>query len=204
MEPIEQQGIPQDAKQIDRDRPDVDDGRSELVGNWIKLIEDAKLYWKDVFQGMRNDEKFASGKQWPGQTPDDDRYVANITLRHINQRVASIYAKNPRVRAILRPKKRSSDILDSPANASYQFCHQRPWNSRRWLPRSACLTASSPDQAGYGHSGPGCSSPTMAPGETPSSQEKYPWLTRISNSAAVNRSRSVRIRDIISEHRPRL
>jgi hypothetical protein len=57
-----------------------------------------------VFDQMRESAQFAAGKQWPAQSANDDRYRANITLRHINQRVASLYAKNPKVRALCKPK----------------------------------------------------------------------------------------------------
>lgn len=89
---------------IDRNRPEVDKGRLELVKEICKKIEEAKEYWGPVFKQMRTNARFARGSQWKGQKEGDERYVANITLRHINQRVAAIYAKNPKVRALRRNK----------------------------------------------------------------------------------------------------
>jgi hypothetical protein len=91
-------GLPP-GKVIDRDPPDVPLERADLVKDWLQRIEEAQTHWKDIFAEMRDSSKFSAGRQWPGQKKKEDRYVANITLRHINQRVSSIYAKNPRVRA---------------------------------------------------------------------------------------------------------
>jgi hypothetical protein len=68
---------------------------SAFVKEWIERIEEGKDYWKDVFDQMRESAKFAAGKQWPAQSANDDRYRANITLRHINQRVASDLREEP-------------------------------------------------------------------------------------------------------------
>lgn len=91
-------GLPP-GKVIDRDPPDVTLERGELVKDWLQRIEEAQTHWKDTFNDMRESARFSAGKQWPSPKRKEDRYVANITLRHINQRVSSIYAKNPRVRA---------------------------------------------------------------------------------------------------------
>jgi hypothetical protein len=92
------------AKMIQRETPVLDKGVCELIKGWHKKLEEAEEYWKPTFTKMRANAKFARGRQWPDQTEDDDRTVVNLTLRHINQRVANIYAKNPKVRALKRPK----------------------------------------------------------------------------------------------------
>lgn len=89
-------------KIIRRTPPDVSNARRELVTDWIKKIQEAEGHWDKTFKAMRKDAAFASGTQW--KTKNTDRYTANITLRHINQRVSSIYAKNPRVRAERKEK----------------------------------------------------------------------------------------------------
>lgn len=96
-------GLPP-GKVVDRDPPDVTLERGELVKDWLQKIEDAQAHWKGTFNDMRDSARFSAGKQWPNPKGKEDRYVANITLRHINQRVSSIYAKNPRVRAERRQK----------------------------------------------------------------------------------------------------
>lgn len=45
---------------------------------------------------MKADMDFAGGEQWVDQADDDERYVANFIQRHVQQRTAQLYAKNPR------------------------------------------------------------------------------------------------------------
>lgn len=81
---------------IPREAPAPEAARATLVDDICKWARGAKKHWGSVFKRMRDDMQFAAGKQWPGQTPEDDRYVANLVHRHISQRVAALYAKNPR------------------------------------------------------------------------------------------------------------
>lgn len=94
----------EDGKIYQREVPEVDPARAALVKAWHGRIIAAEKYWEPTFKQMRADMDFARGKQWPGQTDDDDRYVANIVQRHIQQRTATLYAKNPRF--LYRRKKR--------------------------------------------------------------------------------------------------
>src|SRR3990167_201446 len=90
---------------VQRGKPEeTDPGRTALVKQWCDDTAAAEKHWEQIFKRMRKNASFARGKQWDNQKSDDDRYRANITLRHINQRVASIYAKNPRVQVERRPK----------------------------------------------------------------------------------------------------
>lgn len=82
----------------------ADPSRAALVDEKCKLIEEAKKHWDKDFKRMRASMDMVSGKQWPGQKDDDDRYVANIVQRVIKTQVASLYAKNPRV--VARRRKR--------------------------------------------------------------------------------------------------
>ncbi len=67
------------------------------VEAWCKRIEQAKAFHEPAFKQMREDMRFARGLQWPGQTQLDDwKYVANIVQRHLKQREAALYAKNPK------------------------------------------------------------------------------------------------------------
>jgi len=64
----------------------------------IKWVTKAKTHWQDTFNDMRDNMKFARGIQWPGQKDSKDketRYIANVVLRHLRQREAALYAKNP-------------------------------------------------------------------------------------------------------------
>lgn len=68
-------------------------------------IRDAKKHWAADFARIRKNMEFCAGYQWLGQKEmDDDRYVANMTLRTVNQKVSSLYARDPK--AIARRRKR--------------------------------------------------------------------------------------------------
>lgn len=100
---------------VQRDTPDPAAQRAALVTYWQDKVRHAREFWEErAFKRMRDSMAFAAGRQWP-MTPNamaqdifadehKDRYVANITLRHINQRVAAIYGKNPKV--VSRRKRR--------------------------------------------------------------------------------------------------
>jgi hypothetical protein len=89
---------------IRRDEPEPDQSRAALVTFWASTVRHARQFWTErAFKRMRDDMAFASGRQWPNSQDDhmvDEahrRYIANITLRHIQSRTAAIYGKNPRV-----------------------------------------------------------------------------------------------------------
>jgi hypothetical protein len=84
--------------------------RAEFVKRWIDTIKKSKKHFEGRFKKMRDDQEFARGKQWVGQTENDERYVANITQRHINQRVSSLYAKNPT--AVAKRRQTMLQLLD--------------------------------------------------------------------------------------------
>jgi hypothetical protein len=88
---------------IDREPPDPPLPRKELVSNWASKIKRAKKYWQPVFDRMKADQDFAAGYQW-SKEEKDDRYVANLTMRIISQRVAFFYAKNPKFDAKRRQR----------------------------------------------------------------------------------------------------
>jgi len=72
-----------------------DEAQRALVRQWMAKIKKAKSRWAPVFKRMRDDMAFSQGKQWPQMQEEDTRYVCNITLRQVNQKVAGLYAKNP-------------------------------------------------------------------------------------------------------------
>lgn len=96
---------------IPRDTPNPPEARKRLVKAVNDMVLQAKSHWDKDYRRMERDQRFAAGHQWPEETKSDvfndaadDRYVANITLRLIQQRVAALYAKNPRAVARRRPK----------------------------------------------------------------------------------------------------
>ena len=95
---------PPDTQVMPREDPTPGESRESLVTELCDWVRNAKEHWAPTFKRMRDDMRFAAGWQWPGQTADDDRYVANLVHRHIQQRVAALYAKNPRAVAKRRPR----------------------------------------------------------------------------------------------------
>lgn len=76
-----------------------------LVKKWQDKIKSDKARWAPDFKRMRENMKFAKGIQWPGQTEvDTDKYVNNVTIRMVNNKVATLYARNPT--AVANPRKR--------------------------------------------------------------------------------------------------
>lgn len=67
-----------------------------LVKLWCQRIRQAKNKWEDDFQRMREDMEFAVGYQWKGQQKlASSEYTNNLCMGMVNQKVASLYAKNP-------------------------------------------------------------------------------------------------------------
>jgi hypothetical protein len=91
------------------DANDAAEQRKALVKKILDDVSCWKEHHKKAFQRMKRNVRFvknADYEQWRGAggvTPDDDRYVANITHRFIQQKVSSLYARDPRVKAKRRP-----------------------------------------------------------------------------------------------------
>lgn len=81
---------------ITRTEPETDHATKALIVQWQSKVLAAKRHWDTTFRAMKWGQRFVKGKQWPGQTDDDERYVANIVQRHVAQRTAALYAKNPK------------------------------------------------------------------------------------------------------------
>lgn len=72
---------------------------------WTKRIKDAKKFFEPDFKRMRDNMEFAAGLQWPDQDKiQSNKYVANLVNREVNQKVASLYARDPK--AVYRRRKR--------------------------------------------------------------------------------------------------
>lgn len=96
-----------EAKMVERDKPNPPLPRKALVNAWIAEVKHAKKHWKPAYERMREDQDFCLGRQW-SKNPKDRRYVANITLREVTQRVSFLYARNPKAVA-----KRREMILNT-------------------------------------------------------------------------------------------
>ena len=101
---------------IRRDTMEPPKARLELVKEICEKVRSGKAKHESAFKRMRDDMDFVSGKQWEGG--DEGRYVANITQRHIAQRVASLYCKNPKATA--KRKKRLEYSLWSESMSELQ------------------------------------------------------------------------------------
>jgi hypothetical protein len=88
-------GLGQDAQsnpKVEEKEDDKEGTESEqaLVKEWAKKIRKAKARWEDDFERMRKNMEFVWGLQWQSQEKmDTHQYVANLTLRSINQKVAT-------------------------------------------------------------------------------------------------------------------
>lgn len=134
-----------DGNVVQRDEPyDISEERKALVSKINGDVKRAKAHWDKAFKRMQADMQFAAGNQWgtPGEhTPKpevdtnkdpDPRYVANITLRHIQQKVAALYARNPKVRAKRRQRiiAKLWDGTQPQVMMAMQLLQQNPMNPK--------------------------------------------------------------------------
>lgn len=95
---------------VQRGQPEVTEAVKKHVKQLLDDIKKDKAHRHKTFKQMKHDIRFTLGKnQHPNQREDDDRYVVNIVQRHIRQRVAKIYAKNPKATA--KRKQRMKYVL---------------------------------------------------------------------------------------------
>lgn len=82
------------------------------VKQWLNRIACAKKKWQSDFDRMKQNMEFVWGLQWSAQKDlSDERYIAYIALRLIQQKVATLYAKNPTAVATRR-KRRDFQVWD--------------------------------------------------------------------------------------------
>lgn len=87
--------------------PVITPTEEQTVKLWRKRIKDAKAYFEPDIKRIRENMEFAANIQWQGQTDVDDkdgRYIANFITNHVNQKVASLYAKDPKCQAKCRDR----------------------------------------------------------------------------------------------------
>ena len=81
---------------------EVPEARSALVLALQEDVRSDKKHYREAFKQMLDDMEVAwngASRQWP-----KSNYKVNITQRFVRQKVASLYAKNPRALAKCRPK----------------------------------------------------------------------------------------------------
>lgn len=102
---------------VEQDEEQITEARRQLVSKWTKRVNAAKEHWEPVFKRMREDMAFAKGIQWADQDSlDDERYMANIVKRHLHQRTAALYAKDPKAVA-KRRERLVYQLWDGDANS---------------------------------------------------------------------------------------
>lgn len=80
---------------IKRDTPNPDPSRASYIQKWAGKIKAAKKHWEKDFKRMRDDTDFVlrgADKEWA----ESEKYVANIVQQYVRQRVARLYARNPK------------------------------------------------------------------------------------------------------------
>lgn len=88
---------------IVRGTPEVTEQRKAHVTAVLAEVAADKKKWAPSFKRMRDDQKFLR-IQLPDETDNDDRAKANITQRHVKQRIAQLYAKDPTFVAKRKPR----------------------------------------------------------------------------------------------------
>lgn len=90
---------------------------------WTKRIRDAKKFYEKDFVRMRENMEFAAGIQWPAQDQiQSSKYVANFVNHEVNQKVANLYAKNPK--AVYQRRKRLDFQIWDGQVETMQSAHQ--------------------------------------------------------------------------------
>ena len=80
---------------IEEEEKEVTERRKALVSQLIGKVKSAKQYHKKAFDQMRDDME-AVFKGYADKGWNQENYIANILHRHVHQRTAALYAKNPK------------------------------------------------------------------------------------------------------------
>ena len=102
--------VEMDVSEDEENTPEPTQRRQNLVSELQSRIQSAKSFHKKAFEQMKADME-ATYKGYADKSWDDDKYVANILQRHVHQRTAALYAKNPKPVA-QRRRKLDYDIWD--------------------------------------------------------------------------------------------
>jgi hypothetical protein len=78
---------------------EVDPKREALVNQWCKRVKSSKSANEKTFKRMTTCMKLAKQGAEDEWVLNDKNYTAPVLVRHINQAVAQLYAKNPRAEA---------------------------------------------------------------------------------------------------------
>jgi hypothetical protein len=155
---------------LNREVPEPDAKRKALVDAMTGMVKHGKNFWQKTFDQMEKDQKFAAGAQWPEdpkkQLFDDvavaDLYIANITHQHIQKKVASVYAKNPK--ATCRRRQR---ILSTVWDGTMESLQQAQQTIQQAQQASMMAMMGIAQNLGMGAAGAMGNGPGMMPGAPP-------------------------------------
>jgi adenylate kinase family enzyme len=89
--------------EADEAEKEVTAARRNLVTDVVARVNHGKASHKKAFDRMKADMDLAFYGYDP-QRWDEDKYVVNLAQRHVQQRTAALYAKNPK--AVAKPRQR--------------------------------------------------------------------------------------------------
>lgn len=92
-QPPAEQALP--VSTIKRGEPESPAQRTAYIQKWVQTIKAAKKHFEKDFKRMHENMDFVyngADKEWC----EYDKYIANITQQYVRQRVAALYARNPK------------------------------------------------------------------------------------------------------------
>lgn len=89
--------------EADDDKKEVTAARRNLVNEILSRVRQGQAAHKKAFDRMKADMDLVFHGYDP-ESWDESRYVVNLAQRHVQQRTAALYAKNPR--AVAKPRER--------------------------------------------------------------------------------------------------
>lgn len=78
--------------------PDLPPEDAALIKRWQGRMTGAKTHWKKRFAKIRDDMTLVRNGCNPREWDPEQKYTLNLIIRHVNNKVADLYAKNPRVK----------------------------------------------------------------------------------------------------------
>jgi len=116
-------GTPADDKVIPRDTPEVDPSREQSIRKWLDRIAQAEKNLEPAFKNMTLNMDYVAEGCNPEEWDPKAQYTLPIIRRHINQAVASLYAKNPKASAKRKPRMEFTvwDGDEKTLQAAYQM-----------------------------------------------------------------------------------
>lgn len=83
--------------------------RAALVSELNTWCVEERKFWKPVFDRIRQEQRFAAGKQWKdttavGTEPQDEKYVGDTMQQMVNRKQAALYSKNPTPEAVVKER----------------------------------------------------------------------------------------------------